>query len=135
MCLALLINSGNTALNIIKMWFHLTCLADPGVCIYSVSFYYSAKITTFVRSNAQPSHPLFKTASSKCGCILLFRPNMKERKSETLWHSVIVLKGEKKERSLGVLLQFPKNTMNSQNKNCPQCKHRLEQVGKCTPFE
>lgn len=45
MCLARLINSGNTALNIIKVWSHLICLADPAVCIYSVSFNYSAKVT------------------------------------------------------------------------------------------
>lgn len=38
MCLALLINSGNTALNILKVWSHLTCLLFPSVCIYRVSF-------------------------------------------------------------------------------------------------
>lgn len=56
MCLALL-NSGNTALNILKVWSHLTCLLFPSVCIYRVSFNYAAKVTTFIRRNAHPSYP------------------------------------------------------------------------------
>lgn len=57
MCLALLINSGNTALNILKVWSHLTCLLFPCVCIYRVSFNYAAKVTPFIRRNAHPSYP------------------------------------------------------------------------------
>lgn len=57
MCLALLINSGHTALNILKVWSHLTCLIFPCVCIYRVSFNYAAKVSTFIRRNAHPSYP------------------------------------------------------------------------------
>lgn len=114
-------------MHLTKSWPYLLYLAIPGVCVYKVSLNNQREGKMYSRHFCL--NYLFKAATKNT----FYKIEMKGRKAvskNTMIHPHYA-KGTKKAKP-----SFSKmNIYVVMWKKCPQCKHRMEQVLKCTPVE